>query len=86
MIAVYSAWLLVAGPKQMPPGCSSSCEGFKEPKQPKRDFVSNGWHRRRNQCGKLVEESSVNSTKGCLDDRVRKKKIKNTKQKKSNLK
>jgi hypothetical protein len=47
--------------------------GYREPKQPKRDFVSNGWRHRRNQCGKLVEESSVNSTKDCLDERVGKK-------------
>jgi hypothetical protein len=30
--------------------------------------VSNGWRRQRNQCGKLVEESSVNSTKDSLDE------------------
>jgi hypothetical protein len=31
--------------------------------------VSNGWPRRRNRCGKLVEEASVNSTKDSLDVR-----------------
>jgi hypothetical protein len=51
--------------------------GCREPKQPKRDFVSNGWHRRRNQCGRLVEEASVNSTKDSLEVREGKK-IKNS--------
>jgi hypothetical protein len=27
MTTVYSAWLLVAGPKHMPLECSNSCEG-----------------------------------------------------------
>jgi hypothetical protein len=43
--------------------------GCREPKQPKQDFVSNGWHRWRNRCGRLVEEASVNSTKNSLDVR-----------------
>jgi hypothetical protein len=68
MTAVYSAWLLVAGPKHMPWNVAVHVKGCREPKQPKRDFVSNGWRRRRNQCGKLVEESSVNSTKDSLDE------------------
>jgi hypothetical protein len=51
--------------------------GCREPKQPKRDFVSNDWHRRHNRCGRLVEEASVNSTKDSLDMREGKK-IKNT--------
>jgi hypothetical protein len=42
-------------------------KGCREPKQLKRDFVSNGWRRRRNQCGKLVKEASVNNTKDSLD-------------------
>jgi hypothetical protein len=50
--------------------------GCKERKQPKRDFVSNGWRRRCNRCGRLVEEASVNSTKDSLDVREGKK-IKN---------
>jgi hypothetical protein len=56
--------------------------GCREPKQPKRDFVSNGWRHRRNQCGMLVEKSSVNNTKGSFRQGGRKKKIKNTKQEK----
>jgi hypothetical protein len=43
--------------------------GCREPKQLKRDFVSNDWHRWCNQCGRLVEEASVNSTKDSLDMR-----------------
>jgi hypothetical protein len=54
-------------------------KGCREPKQLKRDFVSNGWRRRRNQCGKLVKEASVNNTKDSLD--VGSKKIKNAKEK-----
>jgi hypothetical protein len=50
--------------------------GCREPKQPKRDFASNGWHRRRSQCGRLVEESSVNSTKDSLDERGGEKRLK----------
>jgi hypothetical protein len=46
-------------------------KGCKEPKQPKRDFVSNGWRRQRSQCGKLVEVSSVNNTKDSLDEEKR---------------
>jgi hypothetical protein len=38
-------------------------KGCREPKQLKRDFVSNGWRRRHNQCGKLVKEAYVNNTK-----------------------
>jgi hypothetical protein len=51
--------------------------GYRRPKLPKRDFVSNGWRRRRNRCGRPVEEASVNSTNDSLDVRDRKK-IKNT--------
>jgi hypothetical protein len=58
-------------------------KGCREPKQPKRDFVSNGWHHRRNQSGKLVEESSVNSTKDSLDEGEKRLKIL---EKKNNLK
>jgi hypothetical protein len=50
--------------------------GCREPKLLKRDFVSNDWCRRRNRCGRLVEEASVNSTKDSLDVREGKK-IKN---------
>jgi hypothetical protein len=38
--------------------------------------VSNGWRRRRNRCGRLVEEAFANSTKDRLDVREGKK-IKN---------
>jgi hypothetical protein len=51
--------------------------GCREPKRPKRDFVSNGWRRRHNRCGRPVEEASVNSTNESLDVRDGKK-IKNT--------
>jgi hypothetical protein len=50
--------------------------GCRQPKRPKRGFVSKGWHCRRNLCGRLVEEASVNSTKDSLDVRDGKK-IKN---------
>jgi hypothetical protein len=50
--------------------------GCREPKQPKRDFVSNGWHCRCNKCGRLVEEESVNSTKDSLDMRGGEKRLK----------
>jgi hypothetical protein len=56
--------------------------GYIEPKQPKRNFVSNGWCRRRNRCGRLVEEASVKSTKDSLDVREEKKKIKNARKEK----
>jgi hypothetical protein len=52
-------------------------KGCREPKQPKRDFVSNGWRRRRNRCGRPMEEASVNSTNESLDVKDGKK-IKNT--------
>jgi hypothetical protein len=52
--------------------------GYIGPKLPKWDFVSNGWHRRHNRCGKPVEEASVNSTNDGLDMGDGKK-IKNTK-------
>ena len=51
--------------------------GNRGPKLPKRDFVSSGWHHRRNRCGRLVEEASVNNTNDSLDVRYGKK-IKNT--------
>jgi hypothetical protein len=47
------------------------------PKLLKRDFMSNGWRRRRNRCGRLVEEAFVNNTNDSLDVRDGKK-IKNT--------
>jgi hypothetical protein len=34
-----------------------------------RDFVSNGWRRWCNRCGRLVEEASINSTNDSLDMR-----------------
>jgi hypothetical protein len=43
--------------------------GCREPKRPKRDFVSNGWRCLCNRCGRLVEETSVNSTNDSLDVR-----------------
>jgi hypothetical protein len=51
--------------------------GNRLPKQPKRDSMSNGWHRRHNRCGRPMEEASVNNTDDSLDVRYGKK-IKNT--------
>jgi hypothetical protein len=51
--------------------------GCREPRQLKRDFVSNGWRRRCNQCGRMVEEASVNSKKDSLDVREGEKILKN---------
>jgi hypothetical protein len=45
--------------------------------------ADNSWHCRRNQCGKLVEESSVNSIKDSLDEGEKRLK---TLEKKNNLK
>jgi hypothetical protein len=50
--------------------------GCREPKQPKQDFVSNGWRRRHNRCGRLVEEASVNRKKDSLDERGGEKRLK----------
>jgi hypothetical protein len=50
--------------------------GCREPKQPKRDFVSNRWRLWRNQCVRLVEEAYFNSTKDSLDERGGKKRLK----------
>jgi hypothetical protein len=47
--------------------------GCREPKPLKRDFVSNGWRRWCNRCGRPVEEESVNSTKDSLDVREEKR-------------
>jgi hypothetical protein len=51
--------------------------GYRGPKISKRDFVSTDWRHRRNQCGRLMEEASVNNTNDSLDVRDGKK-IKNT--------
>ena len=80
MTAVLGCWLLV--PNRCRWNVAFHVKGCREPKQPKRDFVSNGWRRRRNQCGKLVEESSVNSTKDSLDEEKRLKML----ERKNNLK
>jgi hypothetical protein len=77
-------WLLV--PNRCRLNVAFRVRGCIEPKPPKRDFVSNGWHRRRNQCGRLVEEAFVNSTKDSLDERVGEKRLKTLKRRKNNLK
>jgi hypothetical protein len=51
--------------------------GCREPKRSKQDFVSNGWRRQRNRCGRPMEEASVNNTNDSLDVRDGRK-IKNT--------
>jgi hypothetical protein len=76
-------WLLV--PNRCLLNVAFHVRGYREPKLPKRDFVSNGWRRQRNRCGKLVEEASVNSRKDSLDERVGKKRLKNNR-KENNLK
>jgi hypothetical protein len=50
--------------------------GYRGPKLSKRDFVSNGWCRRRNRCGRPVEEESVNNKNDILDTRDGKKRLK----------
>jgi hypothetical protein len=35
--------------------------GYRGPKQLKRDSGSSGWHRQRNQCGRLMDDASVNN-------------------------
>jgi hypothetical protein len=47
--------------------------GYRGPKLLKRDFLSDGWRRRRNRCGRSVEEAFVNSTNDSLDMRDGKK-------------
>jgi hypothetical protein len=43
--------------------------GNRGPKLQKRDFVSNGWRRQRNRCGRPIEEEFVNNTNDSLDVR-----------------
>jgi hypothetical protein len=50
--------------------------GNRGPKQSKQDSMSNGWCHRCNQCGRLMEEASVNNTNDSLGVRYGKK-IKN---------
>jgi hypothetical protein len=38
---------------------------YRWPKRPKRDSRSSGWHRQHNQCGRLMDDASINNT----DDR-----------------